>query len=91
MRPLLTALLFAFAGCVLSSSGEDVPRAHDPDGPCFIGGCSSQLCTDEEGAVSTCEWTDAYACYRDATCERQVDGACGWTQTPALKECLANP
>ncbi|MBI3072324.1 MAG: hypothetical protein HYY84_09420 [Deltaproteobacteria bacterium] len=56
--------------------------------PCFKGGCSGQLCTDQAGAISTCEWRDEYACYRTATCERQTSGACGWTSTPELRTCL---
>lgn len=56
---------------------------------CYIGGCSSQVCSDTPGAVSTCVYNAAYACYRTATCERQSNGACGWTQTPALQACLA--
>jgi hypothetical protein len=59
--------------------------------PCFVGGCSAQLCSDQDGAISTCEYLPEYACYQGATCERQVDGACGWTQTDALLECLAHP
>jgi hypothetical protein len=41
--------------------------------------------------VTTCEFRPEYACYRDATCERQADGTCGWTETPELTACLANP
>jgi hypothetical protein len=39
--------------------------------------------------VSTCEWRPEYACYADATCEVQDDGACGWTETDELRDCLA--
>ncbi len=59
--------------------------------PCFVGGCSSQYCSDQEGLISTCEWRDEYACYQTATCERQPDGQCGWTPTPELNACLADP
>lgn len=59
-------------------------------GKCYVGGCSSQLCTDRPDVVSTCEWTEAYGCYKNAVCERQASGACGWTQTPELKQCLAD-
>jgi hypothetical protein len=59
--------------------------------PCYVGGCSNELCTDQKGQVSACLYSSSYACYRTATCERQSDGACGWTQTPALAKCLANP
>ena len=58
---------------------------------CYVGGCSSQTCSDTEGMVSTCIYKPEYACYRTATCERQASGMCGWTQTPAFAACLANP
>lgn len=61
---------------------------------CIVGGCSSQLCVDAaQGEVmSTCEWTSSYACYaKHSTCEMQPDGACGWTPTDGLKQCLAAP
>ncbi len=55
---------------------------------CHVGGCSDQLCSDRPDQVSTCEWIPEYECYRDATCERQDDGECGWTATPDLEACL---
>ena len=65
----------------------NAPAAND----CFVGGCSGQLCSDHEGAISTCEWRPEYACYQDAdaTCERQPSGQCGWTPTAELNSCLA--
>ena len=60
-------------------------------GGCFVGGCSSQLCTDDSGVASTCEYRADYACYRTAKCARQLNGQCGWTETPELKQCLMNP
>jgi hypothetical protein len=60
--------------------------------PCNVGGCSGQLCSDQEGGgISICDWRDEYACYQTATCERQGDGLCGWTETAELNACLANP
>lgn len=64
-------------------------------GSCVPTGCSSQLCVDEAlasvvGVETTCEWLPEYACYRSATCERQADGSCGWTETPELVACLEN-
>jgi eight-cysteine-cluster-containing protein len=61
----------------------------DPQ-PCFVGGCSGQICADQEGVISTCEWREEYACYQNATCERQPDGLCGWTPTPELNACLSH-
>lgn len=58
-------------------------------GKCYIGGCSGQICSDRPDAISTCEYTEAYACYKTATCERQSSGACGWTETASLRACLA--
>jgi hypothetical protein len=58
-------------------------------GPCYIGGCSGQICSGEQDSASTCEYREQYACYKKATCERQVNtGKCGWTPTPELNACL---
>lgn len=61
---------------------------------CAVAGCSGQLCVSADEAstiVTTCEYRNEYSCYREASCEPQADGKCGWTQTTALKQCLANP
>ena len=59
------------------------------EGECFVGGCSGQVCSDRDDVITTCEWREEYACYQTATCERQADGACGWTQTEELQACLS--
>lgn len=72
-----------------SYSSDSVTR----DG-CVIGGCSGQLCLSTEeaaGAVTTCEYSAAYACYKEASCEPQPNGKCGWTETAELTACLQNP
>jgi hypothetical protein len=56
---------------------------------CYVGGCSNEVCSDQEGVVTTCQWEPQYACYATATCERQADGTCGWTDTAELQACLA--
>ena len=61
-----------------------------PPAPCMKSGCSGQVCADHS-VITTCEMRREYGCFHSATCERQADGACGWTQTPALTSCLANP
>lgn len=70
--------------CVETTTG---PRCM---APCVKTGCSGQICADQS-RISTCEFRPEYACYASATCARQADGACGWTQTPELVTCLANP
>jgi eight-cysteine-cluster-containing protein len=64
-------------------------EAPAPAADCVVTGCSGQVCADEE-VFTTCEWRDEYACYAEATCERQVDGACGWTMTEELESCLGD-
>lgn len=66
------------------------PGTGDAAAPCIKTGCSGIICADEE-LMSTCEYKPEYACYQDARCERQGDGACGWTETPELQACLADP
>ncbi len=58
---------------------------------CYVGGCSSQLCSSEPDMASTCEWREEYACYQKSACEIQPSGTCGWTPTAELNACLANP
>ncbi len=69
------------------ANGETGAIARDG---CYIGGCSAQVCSDDPDVITTCEWLEEYACYRNATCERQADGECGWTQSDALVECVAS-
>jgi hypothetical protein len=66
-------------------------RATDDAGGCHVSGCSSHVCSDRADVITTCEWRPEYACYGEATCERQADGACGWTETDELRACLADP
>ena len=70
------------------AAGED--GAGDGAAPCKKTGCSGIVCAEED-MVTTCEFKPEYACYQQATCERQSDGKCGWTKTPELDACLASP
>jgi len=67
-------------------------KSCEPEAPapkaCVVTGCSGQICADSD-RITTCEYRAEYACYKSATCERGVDGACGWRQTTELKTCLA--
>jgi eight-cysteine-cluster-containing protein len=60
-----------------------IPKPND----CLVGGCSGQVCSDTE-VITTCEFRQEYACYRDAECKRQASGECGWTETAELQACL---
>lgn len=75
-----------------SGKGRTVTNGfHMLENTCFVGGCSGQVCSDQQdGLVTTCEFRPEYACYQDddAVCERQPSGQCGWTPTPELNSCL---
>ncbi len=72
---------YRFSFTVVKASAEPVAK-------CFVGGCSSQVCSDSPDVVTDCMYREEYACYQTAKCERQSNGSCGWTQTPALTSCL---
>ena len=54
---------------------------------CRPTGCSGQVCADKE-VMTTCEYRPEYACYKNATCEVQKNGTCGWTKDAQLTQCL---
>ncbi len=95
------ALMLAACGSEDLTDGGEAPAAAEtsqvqqelspfkPLNRCVVTGCSSQVCSDRPVAT-TCEWRPEYACYADATCERQADGKCGWTMDTELTTCLAD-
>ena len=89
-NPIWLAILFV-AACGGSPKPAPAPTPEPAQKECVAGGCSSTICSDEEGVMSTCEWRAEYACYKEAECKRQADGACGWTQSETLTTCLASP
>lgn len=98
LRALAISSLLLAAACGSKSNpaptngGSDVGSGSAPATACVVGGCSGTMCSEPGNEmVTTCEFKDEYACYRTAACERQPDGQCGWTQSDALKACLANP
>ena len=70
-----------------TGNGES-DEAKGEDG-CFVGGCSGQVCSGDKNVITTCEMKPEYACYKEAKCEKQADGKCGWTQTSKLKQCVS--
>lgn len=81
------AYLFTLNGTTETTATVTVQTEESKAG-CFVGGCSSQICSDQPNAVSTCEYREEYACYKTAKCARQQNGQCGWTQTVELTSCL---
>ena len=68
----------ASEGTKKSSAGQD---------GCIVGGCNGEVCSDKQVA-SPCVYKPEFECYKNATCERQGNGSCGWTSTPELISCL---
>jgi hypothetical protein len=93
MKPVLLALALVAAACGGKSNPAPTPTPTPTPVACVAGGCSGHLCIAEDSpsGITTCEFRDEYACYQGATCARQPDGACGWSPTPELEACLANP
>ena len=86
------ALLIFLLACGGSKPKPDETKPPVGASDCIKTGCSATVCAEPgKDVVTTCEFKPEYACYRDAACERQGDGSCGWTQSPALTACLANP
>ncbi len=84
-----TAVALWTGSSASTSPAAPAPRA---SGGCKIAGCSAQLCVEEtDEGMSTCEFRAEYACYQTATCGRLASGSCGWSDTPALRRCLADP
>lgn len=95
MRHALLILLLASCGSCGSKQPAPPPPANQtakPANDCIKTGCSGTVCAEPgHDVVTTCEYKPEYGCYREGVCERQADGSCGWTQTPSLQGCLANP
>jgi len=81
---LCTRVVSSFGIALLLTLSSAAATADD----CLVTGCSGQLCA-EQHTLGDCEWRPEYACYRQALCERQADGACGWTETPQFLACLS--
>ena len=58
-------------------------------GECFIGGCSKEVCSAEQGVRTTCQYKPWYACYKNSICGKN-NGTCGWKKTKEVCDCLKN-
>ncbi|MCC7522957.1 hypothetical protein IT407_04135 [Candidatus Uhrbacteria bacterium] len=73
---------------------ETIENNNGTFGGCVPAGCSGTICaeaTEAADIVTTCEYRDEYACYKLTTCERQLDGKCGWTPAAGFASCLNDP
>ncbi len=79
--------------CEVACAGVEIRHqgyCEEPPGEgCVRAGCSDHLCVEEcMDIASTCEWRQVYECYQRASCERQLNGQCGFTPTQELLACL---
>lgn len=89
----VSSIAWALTAPAMAMGDRQAPDTPHTSSGCIIGGCSGELCTNASNGdmMSTCEVRAEYACYKGAECKRQSDGNCGWTITPTMKQCLANP
>lgn len=92
-RFTLLSTLLLLSACAPMVNHTPAPAG---EAPCIVAGCSSHLCVENnaanQGLVSTCIFKPEYACYpKHSKCEKQANGQCGWTPSPALSSCLRNP
>lgn len=93
---LVLAAMLLIGGFWWYQRAPDEPLVTIPTGGedqttgCMVTGCSGTVCAepDAEPVVTTCEFKPHYACYRQAVCERQTNGTCGWTETVGFTTCL---
>ena len=61
-------------------------------GQCIRTGCSNELCVDQNSTMqvaSSCQYTRQFQCLNTAArCERQNNGACGWTYLNSYNQCV---
>lgn len=84
-----------FSDCLTSKGApEEEEKGPFVDEACQVTGCSSTVCTDKdaEPAMTTCEYKEEYACYKEsyALCVPNSKGKCSWTMNDKLKTCLLN-
>lgn len=81
MLTLAAVPVFANVGCDGFGGGD-----------CVVGGCSGQSCgepEDESGLITTCEYREEYACYKQhGVCERNAQDQCGWRPSQELQDCI---
>jgi eight-cysteine-cluster-containing protein len=86
------ALMILLLACGSKSKPTEETKPPATANDCIKSGCSGTVCVEPgKEVVTTCEYKAEYGCYKEGVCERQADGSCAWTQSPALTACLANP
>jgi parallel beta-helix repeat protein len=79
---------YTASGSIVGSQSVQI----SPD--CELAGCNNELCVNAgtTETFSVCHFREEYSCYdsTDAVCEVQTGGQCGWSETTALTQCIAN-
>ena len=67
---------------VTSSEAMETPA-------CYVGGCSSQVCSANPNVITTCEYLPEYACLEQSQCGNYgAGGGCAWESSSEYMSCL---
>lgn len=86
----------SFSDCLSNKTGITRPKVainYMISPYCQIGGCYNEICKDyklNQVISSLCIVNPIFQCYKNATCEIQSNGQCGWTNTTSLNTCINN-
>ena len=91
-RILFLILVIFIISCTTNNTPDtNYPKSTEciKDADCITGGCSGTICQskDSEPMITTCEWTEKYACYKLTSCGC-IDGKCAWRETDEFNECI---
>ncbi|HYE59771.1 MAG TPA: Gmad2 immunoglobulin-like domain-containing protein [Candidatus Kapabacteria bacterium] len=85
----IVSIALLLSGCFHAQPSTETSGPGTPTAECRPSGCSGEVCSDED-VVSNCIYKEEFACYKNARCERQANGRCGWTETDELTACLTS-
>lgn len=86
---LLLIFSILFASLIKFKTKEEISRLKKGSN-CIISGCNGEICQDKDKkpTMTICVYKPEYECYKQAICEVQEDGNCGWTETKEFQECI---
>ncbi len=87
---IASIVIFIFLIIIYFLNKKPKPENIPPLVGCKKAGCSGQLCvpSDTKDVITNCEWKSEYGCYRQAKCEKQSNGQCGFTKDESFQKCI---
>lgn len=86
---LLLIFSILFASLIKFKPKQETSRPKKSNN-CIVSGCNGEICQekDKKPTITICVYKPEYECYKQAICEVQEDGKCGWTETKEFQECI---